>query len=468
MKENKTIGKLRIIGTLLLTAVIALHAALAAFSYFVPRWVALGVPLVVAGVVFFAYGRRPWRAVCEMLFALCIINIPFGAGGYLYRPWTIAVAFAAVVLPSCVLLFMKRRWWPVFRWLTILSVTAGFAVSVPLRGDAGFNRCEARGSIAGQADFSLQRLPSHKNAYGIYVAPGGCPVIACYSMERKIGVVDCAGRADYYKVRGNPQQIAADPRRNRVYFPLRGTNLVAVATLRPFEITTYAGVPGARGLIGADVEYKTGDVALTGEMKHELFVMSGEDYSLKRRIPLGAGVAYSVAVDQKRGYALVSDWAGLYLHRVDLRGGAVSKLLLPPSAFNVRVDSSAGLAYVSRPLSGRVAVVDIEKMVIVRQLKAGYGVRDIALDTARGKLVCGNYFDGSVDVLDTRTGRRIERYNVGPLVRGVSIERGSGDPVISYTCGLFRIARIPHKEIRKIGITPILLRCGGDSGSVAY
>ncbi len=33
---------------------------------------------------------------------------------------------------------------------------------------------------------------------------------------------------------------------------------------------------------------------------------------------------------------------------------------------------------------------------------------------------------------------------------------------------IMKLFRIFHKEIRRIEITPILLRCGGDSGSVIY
>ncbi len=48
-------------------------------------------------------------------------------------------------------------------------------------------------------------------------------------------------------------------------------------------------------------------------------------------------------------------------------------------------------------------------------------------------------------------------------VRGDNIPWGDKHPVRAAD-----LTRISHKEIRKIAITPILLRCGGDSGSVTY
>lgn len=430
---------LRTAGAAALLAVTALHALLAAYSYFVPLWAAAGATAIVAGFVYFRRGRSLRRASYELLFVLSVINIPFGAGGYLYAPWTAAAAVAVVAAPPVISALAGRAWWPAFRWSLIAVVTAGFLLSVPLRGDAGFDRCGEDRRSAGRQRETLRRLPSHSNPYGVYIAPGGCPVVSCYSMQREIGVTDCAGHTRYYDVPGNPQQIAADPGRNMLYFPLRGTNLVVAATMRPFGITGHIEVPGARGLIGADVQLSTGDIALVGEMKHDLFVVSGETHRLKKRVPLGPGVAYSVAVDQRRGYALVSDWAGLYLHRVDLSGGRVKKLAMPFASFNVRIDSAAGLAYVARPLRGRIAVIDIEKMQAAGHIDAGYGVRDIALDTRRGMLVCGNYFDGTVDVIDAKSGRRTHRYMAGPLVRGVAADIESGRIALSYTCGVYEI-----------------------------
>ena len=47
-------------------------------------------------------------------------------------------------------------------------------------------------------------------------------------------------------------------------------------------------------------------------------------------------------------------------------------------------------------------------------------VRDLALDPARGWLFSGGYFRGIVEHFDTATGRRIGRWQVGGLLRGVA------------------------------------------------
>jgi len=431
---NGRIGKLSFFSALFL---LAAHCSIAAYSYYVPRWLSFSIVAGAAAAGRFLFRFDSRRLVYETIFAACAVNIPFGAGGYIYKPWTAAVAAAACILPAAAAAAVNRKWWPAFRWSFIAVVSIGFLFSAYMRSDLG-SRCSAAAENIAAGSFSP--LPSFRNPYGVYVAPGGCPAFSCYSMERKIGALPCGGAPAYFDVPGNPQRMTADTPRNRIYFPLRGTPVFIIAKIQPFELLKTAAVPGAASLLGADVSLKDGRLVFVDERRHSLFVLDPDSFEVKLSVPLGWGAAYSVAVDQARGFAFVSDWAGGFLHRVNLETGVVKKRWIGLSSFSIKTDSEKGLVYLARPFRSRIAVVDAESLEVLRLLPAGYGVRDLALDTKRNRIAAGNYFDGTVDVVNLKDGKRTRRYDVGPLVRGVAVDPASGEIYAAWTCGLSKLA----------------------------
>jgi len=414
---------------------LAAHAAIAAYSYYVPGAVS-GAVVVLSIIFLLAVKKFSLRRVSrELLFVLCAVNLPFGAGGYLYRPWTMAAAAAVCLLPPIVRSLRGAPLWPAFRWSFIALVTAGFFISAAMRADGGFSRCggPARRQAAGKL------LASFENPYGVYAGPGGCPVFACYSMSHAVGVRTCGGDTSYHETGGNPQRAALDTARNRVYFPVRGTAGMVVAAIEPFEILDRVEVPGAQSLLNADVHIETGRIALVDERVHSLFVLDPDSFDVELEAGLGWGESYSVSVDQARGYAFVSDWAGAFLHRVNLDTGETDGRYIGLAAFNNKVEPETGLVYVTRPLRGAVAVFDAETLDFVMFLPAGYGVRDVVIDRKRNRIVCGNYFDGTVDVADLETGEITARHEVGSLVRGVAVDDTTGDIFVAWTCGVSRL-----------------------------
>jgi len=98
--------------------------------------------------------------------------------------------------------------------------------------------------------------------------------------------------------------------------------------------------------------------------------------------------------------------------------------------------------FVTRSLSGGLAVRDLETLELLEVLPAGRFPRDLVLDRRRQRLYVGGYADGVVRAWST-AGQRLEPLfdvPVGPLLRGLGLDPESGRVYAASGCGLFEVA----------------------------
>lgn len=108
-----------------------------------------------------------------------------------------------------------------------------------------------------------------------------------------------------------------------------------------------------------------------------------------------------VAVDQSTGLVYVADYGAGTLSVVDGLGcGGVTTLtgLEGPSA--VAVDEGAGRVYVSDCAAGQVVVLDADSQRVVHRLPVGSCPENLALDRESGFLYVGHSGDGTVSVIE--------------------------------------------------------------------
>lgn len=98
---------------------------------------------------------------------------------------------------------------------------------------------------------------------------------------------------------------------------------------------------------------------------------------------------------------------------------------LPVLTLGLLTDEFRKSIYISNMLSGEVIVNDYETMLEKESITSGIGARDMAIDRKNGILYIGNYFDGTITMLDTSTFEMKKLFG-GGKIRGVYFEPDTG------------------------------------------
>ncbi|MDP8255480.1 MAG: hypothetical protein P9M14_07015 [Candidatus Alcyoniella australis] len=137
-------------------------------------------------------------------------------------------------------------------------------------------------------------------------------------------------------------------------------------------------------------------------------------------------LSVSLSLDQKRHRLYATSeilWGAL--EAFDLDSDSHSVIYPGLLVWGVAVDELTGNVWVARPLAGLLEVYDpqLHKLASVR---VGTSPRDLAIDPQRRVLLAGNYFSGTVAVVDLDQMRLVRRLRVGrysplPLLTGVYV-----------------------------------------------
>ncbi|NLH47992.1 MAG: hypothetical protein GX444_05235 [Myxococcales bacterium] len=193
-----------------------------------------------------------------------------------------------------------------------------------------------------------------------------------------------------------------------------------------------------------------------------------------------------IDLDEERGYLLVACETSCTIHRLDLNSGRLGKPLPAPCyTYYLKLDHQRQRAYAAGYLiqpvviafdpatmtvvsehpagfinagleideaAGRVFVADIgaanilvfdSDLRLLGRIAAGVGPRDLAIDAKRGVLLAGNYFSGTVAVIDLQSLRVVRRLRIGRSglfrrLRGVSVG-DNGSWLIADRSGVWRV-----------------------------
>ena len=101
---------------------------------------------------------------------------------------------------------------------------------------------------------------------------------------------------------------------------------------------------------------------------------------------------------------------------------------------------------VGAPLRAAVLRFGADSLAFKRTISTVFGVRTLAVDPKRNLLVSASLATNMLDVIDLSTRKRGATYYVGPWLRSISLDTGSGMAYVSSTEGLFAVdslARLP-------------------------
>ncbi|MDP8224702.1 MAG: hypothetical protein P9L99_15185 [Candidatus Lernaella stagnicola] len=416
---------LTVLGAVVAALLGALLFVVGANEYLFPSWgryVALGAGVAI-GLTLRLVRRGAGHEFAWALLTLFLYNAHLSLGGYTYLGWVAPVLFillAAIPYP----LFRRRT----CLWRILAGLNAAFFVGlVLLMVYRDFSFVDERAQCRAEADKApsfVRELGGPTHPYDFAGNPKDAVAGVAYGYENEFYLID---RDQPTLRRGGTldariQRLTPHPQQREFFVPLWaqwGTDE------RMFVMDMDAGtkvreiaVPGCRNLF--DVEFYGGRLYALCEVSHSLHEFDeAPPHQARRSLVLPGMDSYDMAIDATRGVAFVSDWFSPWLTVVDLASMTVrEKKWIGFSSFEVKLGPDDNL-YVAQMFLRRVLVLNAKTLARIDTIDAGYGPRDLEFDLDRGLLLIGNYFDGTIDYVRLADRKRIGRVFVGRPLRGL-------------------------------------------------
>jgi DNA-binding beta-propeller fold protein YncE len=100
-------------------------------------------------------------------------------------------------------------------------------------------------------------------------------------------------------------------------------------------------------------------------------------------------------------------------------------------------DETGGELLIASPVDSQVLRFNAETLEYKGAIPSLFGVRTIAVDPLRRLLVAGSLVTNRVEVIDLTSQQRLAEFYIGPWLRTISLDTGSGLAYISTHEGLF-------------------------------
>ncbi|HDH96154.1 MAG TPA: hypothetical protein ENF73_00315 [Proteobacteria bacterium] len=131
--------------------------------------------------------------------------------------------------------------------------------------------------------------------------------------------------------------------------------------------------------------------------------------------------------------------SGIWVMRMQPGFEVVRKKRLIFPALDMEYDPTHDLIYLARAILNRVDIYRASDMSKAGTLKVPSGTRELALDGTGRFLYAGSMTSGRIVKIDLETGRIVERYRIGPMLRQLSYEKDLDSVIATSACGVFRL-----------------------------
>lgn len=161
------------------------------------------------------------------------------------------------------------------------------------------------------------------------------------------------------------------------------------------------------------------------------------------------GLLYEIRVSPALGRFFVSSWVSGHMHSVALGDFADRRrVFYPPCMAGLAVDEAGRRLFAAWSFQSWILELDPYTLKQKRRIKGGFGIRDLMYVPERDWLIATNDFDGTVDVIDVKTGapgapgatgaRR--SWFIGPRARGLAWDSARGKIYACSLCGVFEVS----------------------------
>jgi len=177
------------------------------------------------------------------------------------------------------------------------------------------------------------------------------------------------------------------------------------------------------------VDWRTGRVLVVVNGDSSVHTIDARDGHLLNIVPVGHTPA-SVVVSMQTGRVFVVRYAGTVSTKLDVlnssSGGVRRTLTVPGQAMRMAVDEVANHVFVASwspvGLNGSVSMLDARTGLIVRTVAVGRMPGALAIDERTGRVFVVNRQSNSVSVLDARTGSVLRTTLVGRASLAVTVD----------------------------------------------
>ena len=399
-----------------------------------------GLVVVIVACLIYRFGaRRPAHLLLWVGIYLSLYNFIMVAGGFLFLGWwTLALVAGASAISMLVLYGASLR----MRLGVALIIVSVLGV-LPLYFERDFDqdRCEAEDERRSPAFFLLDQS-MHCYDFAKLSAPPR--LVATQGLEGKLLTFDLESLRRISRNRApwrGIQRLTPHPKNATLFATAWGKwhsdQVVGEIDPETGELIRDFSSPGCVNAFEVAVDDRRDRIYLLCETTHNLLAYEQEADRPFKTVTLRGWNSYDLLLDRQGSALFVSDWLSPYLSVVDVG----SMTLTPPirigwTAFGM-VEGADGIVYVARPLASEVVAVNPTTRRVERRMKAEFGARALELDPNRGILFVGNYFDGTLDLLDAQTGERLTRHYAGRLLRGLYYDRDGDRIFVAAGCGLY-------------------------------
>jgi YVTN family beta-propeller protein len=382
----------------------------------------LFLAVIGAGLILRLRLRRPVHTLVFAIAFAILFNWVLVVGGLLFLGlWSIPVVLG-LGFASFFLLRKAPIPYRLAAWIILVGLV-GFA-ALHFEREASKDSCA---KTINEIDPVFSVLDDRPNAYDFALVEGEPRKLAAtYGLDKWLVYYDLTSQKRPKKHRlpwTGVQRLTLDPDRRKLWVAAwghwgEGEVLGRVDPTRREIVDLYRS-PGCRNAFEVAVDDRKARFYLLCEASHNILM-----YEPRRKDPIATlelpGLdSYDLMMSRDGSRLYVSDWLSPYLSVVDAETlTLITRVRIGWTAFGV-AEGADGTIYVARPLASEVVAIHPDDLSVTARIDVGFGARDMEVDLKRGILFVGNYFDGTVDLIDMATGNRVARKFVGKLLRGL-------------------------------------------------
>ena len=398
---------------------------------FTPLVLAAGLVLVAGtGVAWRFFKKQRAHTAFWLIVFLCLYNAPMVIGGYVFiggwilffAPFSFAAGFWAI----------HRRHIVLRLGMAVIFASFFGILSLHFHRNLDFDhtlkRCERQEA---KLDPLVEVVDRTKHPYDFGIVSGQSSdeyLIAAYGLDDRLRVYAGSTGEFVEEIRlpreGEVQRLLPAPGFAGLYavpWGRRGLSeeiyRVDVDKGEVVGALRIAGEPGLREDAGLkdDKCRNVFEAVVDGdamfvlcEVSHSLVKVDLHGKRAKQYLKLPGRDAYDMVFDPVKRRIFTTDYWSPDVVVIDADDFKVESLVHAGwSTFGVVLHERA--LFVARPLACEVVEIDADTLKIVSRIDVGYGVRDLEVDAGRQVLFAGNYFDGTVDAIDAKTGAKTVR-----------------------------------------------------------
>lgn len=187
-----------------------------------------------------------------------------------------------------------------------------------------------------------------------------------------------------------------------------------------------------------DTDFFNGKYYLLGE-NGNIILIDAKTYE-RRVVKTSVMFAYAMKINSRTGKLYISSWASGKIVKFDARTFKVEeeRIFWSP-VFNIDANENMNTLLVTLPFRSKIYELNGDTLTDMREIPAGFGVRDIVYAPNRNVIYAANNYDGTFTGTAYDSGVLLKKVFIGANARGVYRDPDSERLYAVSRCGVFEI-----------------------------